>query len=267
MDLKAMIFILSKLFWYAATPGNFFVLVALVGTVCLAFTRRRRGFSLIVIGIGGLITLTVLPVSSWMLAPLENRFPQPPIPDRIDGIVVLGGGVNPVIAAARHQISVGDASERLFTASTLARLHPEARIIVSGGEAGIAPKGFTEAAVMRDVLISQGIDESRIEIENKSRNTYENALNSLRLAQPKRGETWLIVTSGWHMPRAVGCFREVGWQAVPYPVDYRTTGETEMLSFFIMAKEFARLDLATKEWIGLIVYRLLGRTDRLFPAP
>ena len=262
-----MTFILSKLFWYAATPGNFFVLVALVGMVCLAFTRRRRGFGLVLIGVGGLVAVTVLPVASWAIAPLENRFPQPKLPERIEGIIVLGGGVNPTIAETRHKISVADASERLFSASTLAQRYPQARIIVSGGDSSIVPNGLTEATAMRDVLVSQGIDSARIELESTSRNTYENALNSKQMAQPKAGETWLLITSGWHMPRAVGCFRSVGWTVMPYPVDYSTSGTPETVTTFIMATEFRILNLAAKEWIGLVVYRLLGRTNQFVPGP
>jgi uncharacterized SAM-binding protein YcdF (DUF218 family) len=267
MDSRAMMFILSKLLWYIATPGNFFLMIAALGTLRLAFTRRRRGLRLVLIGIGGLAAVTVLPISSWAIAPLENRFPQPVLPEQIDGIVVLGGSVNPTIAEARHQISVPEASERLFEAASLARRYPTARIIVSGGEASIVPRGFSEANVMRDVLVGQGIDSDRIELESKSRNTYENAVNTRQLAQPKPDEKWLLITSGWHMPRAVGCFRNVGWAVLPYPVDYRTTGQSGPWANFVMVKEFLRLDLAAKEWIGLVVYRLLGRTDQLFPAP
>lgn len=262
-----MTFILSKIFWYIATPGNFFLILALSGAVWLTFTRRRRGFGLVLIGIGGLTLVTILPISSWTIAPLENRFPKPVLPGQIDGIIVLGGSVNPPIAEARGQISVPEASERLFETTSLARRYPMARIIVSGGEAGIIPKGFSEANVMRDVLIGQGIDPARIEVESKSRNTYENAFNTRQLAQPNPEEKWLLITSGWHMPRAVGCFRNIGWSVLPYPVDYRTTGKTGLLSNFVMVKEFLRLDLAAKEWIGLIVYRLLGRTNQLFPGP
>lgn len=262
-----MTFILSKILWYVATPGNFFLLIALAGTVRLTFTHRRRGLGLVLIGVGGLAVVTILPISSWAIAPLENRFPQPTLPEQIDGIVVLGGSVNPTITESRHQISVPEASERLFEAVSLARRYPKARIIVSGGEAGIVPKGFSEANVMRNVLIEAGVDPARIETESTSRNTYENAVNTRQLAQPKSDEKWLLVTSSWHMPRAVGCFRNVGWAVLPYPVDYRTTRNIGLLANFVMVKEFWRLDLAAKEWIGLFVYRLLGRTNEFFPGP
>lgn len=263
-----MIFVISKLFWYLASPSNFCVLLVLIGTILMASTRRRRGFGFLLFGAFGLTAVTVLPVSTWAIAPLENRFPQIPLPGQVDGIVVLGGSVNPLITQARHQISIQEASERLFETAVLARRYPAAHVIVSGGDSALVPTdSLTEAKVMHDALVELGIDADRIEIEGSSRNTYENALYSFRLAKPKPGETWLLVTSGWHMPRAIGCFREVGWNIVPHPVDYRTTGKPEALSTFTAAIEFTRLNLAMKEWVGLIAYRLLGRTDALFPGP
>jgi len=262
-----MLFILSKLFWYVAAPGNLCVLLILSGIVLLAFTRRRRGFRLVVAGGLGLAVIAATPISAWMISPLENRFPQPSLPDRVDGIIVLGGSVNPYISASRGRPSVRDAAERLFAAGELARRYPGARVIVSGGEAAIVPTGHLEAGVMRDVLASQGIPESRIELESTSRNTYENAVETKRLAQPEPGETWILITSAWHMPRSVGCFRSVGWTVLPYPVDYQTTREPGRRPTFQLRHELDRFDTATREWAGLAVYAALGRTDRLFPGP
>jgi len=262
-----MTFILSKLFWYVASPGNLCVILVLAGTLRLLASRRRNGLGLVLAGILGLVAITVLPISSWVITPLENRFPQPTLPEHIDGIVVLGGSVSPTLAAARHQPSIRDAAERMTATAELARRFPDARIIVSGGESSIVPTGRHEAVVMRDVLVSQGIDPWRIELEEASRNTYENAVESMRIAHPAADDVWILVTSGWHMPRAVGCFRAIGWPVLPYPVDFQTTGRFEWDSTWELHKELTRLAVAEKEWIGLIVYRLLGRTDSLFPAP
>jgi uncharacterized SAM-binding protein YcdF (DUF218 family) len=267
VDRKRMTFVLSKLFWYVASPGNLCVLLILAGALRLALTRRRRGLALVLAGGLGLAAIAVLPLSAWAIAPLENRFPQPAMPDRVDGIVVLGGGVNPRISAARGRPSVRDAAERLFAAGELARRYPRARIVMSGGEAAIFPTGRPEATVMRDVLVSQGIDASRIATETTSRNTYENAVETRRLMQPKPGEVWILITSAWHMPRAVGCFRTAGWTILPYPVDYQTTGHAEAITTLQLNRELMRMDVALREWAGLAVYAAMGRTDALFPGP
>jgi uncharacterized SAM-binding protein YcdF (DUF218 family) len=118
---------------------------------------------------------------------------------------------------------------------------------------------------MRAELIDLGVAPDRVLVEDRSRNTYENAVMSHDLVQPKAGETWLLLTSAWHMPRAVGCFRHTGWEVLPYPVDYRTEARPRLE--LLLAPHLELLDLAAKEWVGLAAYRLLGRIDALFPAP
>ena len=85
---------------------------------------------------------------------------------------------------------------------------------------------------------------------------------------PKPGERWLLVTSAWHMPRSMGSFRAAGFPVTAYPVDYRTRGGEDARRGFLHTSEgLRRLDLMVKEWLGLLAYRLSGRTDALFPAP
>jgi uncharacterized SAM-binding protein YcdF (DUF218 family) len=262
-----MSFTLSKLAWYVVAPGNFCVILLVAGLLWRLVSRRHHGMALIVAGTLGLAGMTVLPFANWAIVPLENRFPQPSLPAHVDGIVVLGGSVNVFVTASRGQPSVPTAAERLFAAAELARRYPEAKIVVSGGDASIVQTHLLEAPIMRDVLMSQGVDPKRIVLEDRSRNTYENAVESYRVAKPKPGEVWILVTSAWHMPRAVGCFRTAGWTVLPYPVDYRTTGMRGKLASFKLGMELERLEVAVREWIGLAVYAATGRIDQFLPGP
>jgi uncharacterized SAM-binding protein YcdF (DUF218 family) len=103
--------------------------------------------------------------------------------------------------------------------------------------------------------------------EDRSRNTYENAVLSKALAGPAEGERWLLVTSAAHMPRSVGVFRQAGWPVIAYPVDFRTSDEIGFLQMPDAAQRWAELDQAIKSWVGLVAYWLTGRTSALFPAP
>ena len=86
--------------------------------------------------------------------------------------------------------------------------------------------------------------------------------------RPGDGETWLLVTSAWHMPRAVGCFRKAGFPVIPYPVDLRAPGPRyAWRGFYEVARGLRLTDVVTKEWVGLVAYRLMGRTDALLPGP
>ncbi len=79
-----------------------------------------------------------------------------------------------------------------------------------------------EADYLYPLLDSFGVPRERVMLENKSRNTAENAAFTKALVKPKPGERWLLVTSAQHMPRAVGCFRRVGFPVEAYPVDWHT---------------------------------------------
>jgi uncharacterized SAM-binding protein YcdF (DUF218 family) len=264
-------FTLSKLLFLIARPGNLLVLILLLGAALLwhrSWKGRRLGRGIVTAAALAAFAAAALPLGEYALRPLENRFPVPhQLPQKIDGIVVLGAAVKPVITSARGQITLAPEAGRLTTALSLARDHPEARVIFTGGSGLLVHREFKEAAVAGRFLVEMGLDPARLTLEDESRDTYENALFSQRVAKPKPGERWVLVTSAVHMPRAVGVFRAVGWDVIPYPVDYRTTGTFVSATIFDLAGRLADLDTAAKEWLGLIGYRLLGRTNTLFPGP
>ena len=258
-----LFYALSKLLWPLAQPSNLLLLLLLLATI-LAWRGRGRlampllGGVAVTLAAGGL-----LPVGQWLLLPLENRFPPPgDLPARIDGVVMLGGTVEPDVSVARGTVALTDPAERATTLIALARRHPDARVVVSGGGLPVS-----EAAMLRRLFREQQLPPERILFEDRARNTHENAVFSRALARPRPGEHWLLVTSAAHMPRAVGCFEQLGWPVIAYPVDYRTTGRFEPWWDFDVAMRLHELDHAAKAWVGLIVYRLTGRTGTLFPAP
>jgi uncharacterized SAM-binding protein YcdF (DUF218 family) len=104
-------------------------------------------------------------------------------------------------------------------------------------------------------------------MDEKSRTTCENAAESFKALNPKAGETWLLVTSAWHMPRAVACFRAWKFDVVPYPVDFRTKG-TERWRLINKSSQtgLEDMDIAFHEWIGLVAYWLTGKTTEILPS-
>ena len=124
-----------------------------------------------------------------------------------------------------------------------------------------------ESHYVGPVLERLGLEAGRVIYEERSRNTAENAKFSRDIARPQPGETWLLITSAFHMPRAVGCFRRAGWNVVPYPVDYMTDGDYQTAPPGSFSAGLGSLDGALHEWMGLALYRLSGKTDALFPAP
>ncbi|WP_245396599.1 YdcF family protein [Jiella sonneratiae] len=208
------------------------------------------------------------PLGLVMTAALENRFPRPAIPEKIAGIVVLGGSFDTRIARTRGGFEFNEAADRVTEALILARRHPEAKVIFSGGDASILAEDVPETISAKEFFTGAGLDPSRLVLDGKARDTFENALYAKRLADPKPGETWLLVTSAFHMPRAVGCFRKAGFPVLPYPVDYRTPGGGEVFRpSNATVRNLEKVHFAVREYLGLLAYRLQGRTDALFPGP
>jgi uncharacterized SAM-binding protein YcdF (DUF218 family) len=260
-----MVYIFSKLFWFVIQLGNLLVLVLAVAVAALFLGgRRARGFIAAVTL--AFVAIAVLPLGSWAIAPLEARFPEPTLPSHIAGIILLGGAIRLGVTQAHDQVALNEHAERITMTLALARRFPDAVVVVTGGDGQIIPSQLTEAEAMRRLLVADGLDEHRLRLEGRSRNTFENAVYSKALIEPKPGQVWLLVTSAFHMPRAVGCFRHVGWAVLPYPVDYETNAPLQLVNFGF-GQDLRTLDDAWHEWLGLVAYRLLGRIDVLFPAP
>jgi uncharacterized SAM-binding protein YcdF (DUF218 family) len=264
-----MFFMLSKTVGFFAIPSNLLISIALLGAVLMATRIARCGRRLAVAGVILLALAGLSPLGNALILPLEQRFPHWRAEGNApDGIIVLGGAIGPAISSARGQPQLNEAAERMTAAADLARRYPQARIVFSGGDPSLLGDGISEASFAVPVLESFGIARERIVIESRSRNTHENATLSKALLDPKPGERWLLLTSAFHMPRAVGCFRRAGFAVEPYPVDWRTHGMSDLLSpFGTLTGGLARTDVAMREWIGLIAYWLTGRTSALFPAP
>jgi len=262
-------FVLSKTIGVALLPTNFLLLAGLVGVVLLLTQFAKIGRRLMVAAIAGLAISAFSPLGNILLYPLESRFPPwTAAHGAPDGIIVLGGPIDADLSKAHERPVIRNAADRIFAVAALARKYPSARIIYSGGSANLIDTAAKEADYAREVFESLGIAKSRLIMERRSRNTFENAEFSRKFAAPRSGQRWVLVTSAYHMPRAVGAFRKIGFAVEACPVDWRVGGPTAMLSFTSRATDgLRRTDLAVHEWIGLIAYRLAGKIDDLFPGP
>ncbi|MDX5361933.1 MAG: YdcF family protein [Alphaproteobacteria bacterium] len=265
-----MFYLASKLLGAALQPSNLVLLMLMTGLALLIAGRARRISRLLVaVGVAVPLLAGLTPLPQALLAPLERRFPPPssdmPSPD---GIVVLGGAIDPVMSARRGQPALNHAAERMTAAVALALRYPGARVVFAGGAGGLPVPEEKEADAARALFASLGLAPDRVLYERASRNTRENATFAKALADPQPGERWLLVTSAFHMPRAVGVFRAAGWEVVAWPVDHRTPPDLADVGWMPSVSDgLSALDLAAHEWLGLAAYRLTGRTQTLFPAP
>jgi uncharacterized SAM-binding protein YcdF (DUF218 family) len=262
-----LLFVASKVFWSLARPNTLALVLAVLGAALL-WRGRRFGRWPLALGLGWYVAVFVLPVSALLTLPLEDRFARPvPPPEAVTGVVVLGGAVEQQLTEARGIPALNGAAERMTEAVALARRYPQARIVFTGGSSAIVPGGPTEADTARRLFADLGLPPERLVFEDESRNTWENAVLTRRAAEPRPGETWLLVTSASHMPRAMGCFRQAGWQVTPWPVNYTTARDPALWWQWPFPTRLNHAEWALREWVGLVAYRLMGRTDALFPAP
>jgi uncharacterized SAM-binding protein YcdF (DUF218 family) len=263
-----LFFVLSKTLGVMLMPTNFLVLLGLLGVMLLATRFASLGRKLVVASILMLAVCGFSPLGNLLLYPLENRFPPwDEARGAPDGVIVLGGPIDPDLSAAHDTPVISSAPDRIVVAAELARKYPDARIVFSGGSADLMSRDAREGDFAIEIFEALGIDRERLIVERRSRNTYENAAFSKDLVAPKPGERWLLITSAYHMPRAVGLFWKVGFAVEPYPVDWRLGAGADLFMPSQADVGLARTDLAMREWIGLLAYRLAGRTDVLFPGP
>lgn len=263
-----MFFILAKTVGFIAQTPNLLIVLLLLGVVMTWTRHSRAGRALAAFAAVCLGLILFSPLANIVVRPLEDRFPQPALSTPPTGIVVLGGAMNESITRLRGQAALNEAAERLTMAVALARRFPDARLVFSGGSGRLRPDEMTESDVAKKFWTEMGVPPERIELENRSRDTYENAAFTKELVQPKPGERWLLVTSALHMPRSVGIFRKIGFDVTPFPVDYQTTGtDADYANFLLGARGFVVLDSASHEYIGLVAYWLTGKSSALFPGP
>jgi uncharacterized SAM-binding protein YcdF (DUF218 family) len=265
-----MFFYVSKAFWFFAQPFNFALFVLAAGLIATLLGRKRLA------AVATLVATLVLAVCAWtslgalLMHPLEERFHKPAeLPEHVDGIVVLGGGLEGAINLVRGGYEMNSGGDRFVEAVLLARRFPQAKILVSGGVGTVLAESEGDADTAVRFLSAFGIPRERLIFEDRSRNTAENAAFSKQMVNPKPEENWLLVTSAFHMPRSVGLFRKVGFPVIPWPVDYRTTGQ-ERFGLFTDDDPLDSLQItsvAVREWIGLAGYWLAGYIDTIFPAP
>jgi uncharacterized SAM-binding protein YcdF (DUF218 family) len=265
--VSSLFFFATKLFWLVTAPDMLW-LILLIGAFGLEATRFRRTARRLT------ATLLILAVAvaatrpaQYVARPLENRFPRPGWPACVHGILMLGGGESPAITAARGVPEITGGAPRLLAAVELLRRYPAARLLFAGGSGDPLQPEPSEASTVKAALEQLGIDPGRVSFETRSRNTWENEVNAMAMADATPDQRWLLVTSAMHMPRAVGIARKLGWNVLPWPADYISLPAGGLPPGGHFAEYLADFTTATHEWLGLAGYWLSGRSSALFPAP
>jgi len=264
-----LFFVISKTLGIMLMPTNLMIELGVVGVILLATRFRRLGRRLMIVSLVLLAICAWSPLGKLLIYPLETRFPAwDASRGAPDGIIVLGGPLDADLSAAHGRAVITAAGDRIVSAAALAHRYPNARLLYTDGSANLLSNDAKEADYAADMFEGLGIARSRLLMERSSRNTLENAEFSKAMVNPKPGERWLLVTSAFHMPRAVGLFRKAGFAVEAYPVDWKLGKESDIFTFSNIAGDgLSYTDPAVREWMGLIAYRLAGKTDAFLPGP
>lgn len=260
--MDTALFILSKIVGFGLRVENWLIF-GFALCVWALFVGRLK----LAKWVGGLtliatVLISVFPIGILLLRPLEVAYAQNPPLNQVDGIIILGGAE--YITGTDHwgQTQLNHSAERLTEATALALRFPEAKVVISGGSGRLRDTfdpTAGEPSGARDLLISLGIDPDRILWENKSRNTTENARYSLETSKPQPNETWVLITSAYHMDRSLKSFEAAGWpDVIPFPVDYRSESFAGRIGWRPI-DNIELLNMAIKEQVGRLAYRVMGR--------
>jgi len=259
-----MFFYASKIIWYVAQPSSMLLLLFALGLLLYWRGWRKTGRHAVVLAVAIYAIGGLSPLANALMLSLEQQVERRSVADagRFDGLIVLGGVIDGRASAQTGQIALNEAAERLTEAAALAHANPEARIVISGGDGALLYEGRDEAVFAERFFTRLGFDERRISIERQSRNTWENAVLTKALLQPEAGQRWLLITSAFHMNRAMGVFRAADFDVTPWPVDFRTLGYGDLWRVPPSpSAAWKRIDLTVKEWVGYVAYWMTGRLE------
>lgn len=256
-------FYLSKIFWLAVQPLSLAFLLALAAAICAFFGLRRLA------GLASTLTAALLFLTLYtttgnvLLQVLEDRVPRPsPEPQSVSCLIMLGGAIENDVMSRRGGIEFNAAADRYTETLRLALAHPEARILISGGDGSFSGRYEGEANASDRFFAAMGIAPDRLIKEGQSRNTFENTQNTKELLAQEGLNGCLLITSAFHMPRSMALFEKAGLTVTPWPVDYRTRGDVTLgFDFTQPSLNAQNTSTAVREWLGLVGYALTGRID------
>ena len=259
-----MFFVLSKIIAFFITPINFLFVMTLIWWLSAAVFKRPKLTKFMArFTIVGWLVVGYYPVPAYLLSQLENTYPQATINYKdLTGVIVLGGGEGKgTIAQARNEASLSRAADRLTKAVEAHKKNPSLKVLYTGFSSSIIHKGWSGAKIANKFMVDQGVSTDKIILEERSRNTYENALFSKTyLEQADNAGNWGLITSAAHMNRSMKIFEKVGLgdRVTAIPVDFETSGQTNWWRFDLKdGNDLWRNYL--HETIGTLVYRLTGK--------
>ena len=260
-----MSFYLSKIIWLMLNPFNLFIFITFFSIFLYFFNLKRVSLIIFLINFIFIALISFIPIGSFLIYKIEKQYHSNiKIPERVDGILILGGATNPLHFKEYEQVSLNDSAERLVESVPIIKKFEKAKVIFSGGSGIVNRPDLGHSQVAKSFYKKMGMEINKIIFEDSSRNTYENIIYSKKIANPKINENWLLITSASHMKRALLIADKNNWKLIPYAVDFKNIKNFKLIPNLNLLTNLNLFQQGSHEWLGLVSYYLMGRTDKVF---
>jgi uncharacterized SAM-binding protein YcdF (DUF218 family) len=259
-------FFAGKLIWLVLQPLSLVFFLLIVAAFARLIGRGKLAAAMSLLATLILFVTLFTSTGAWALQVLEDRHTRPAMPEKLTCMVVLGGAFDLEVTAGRGGMEMNQSADRFIEAAHLARLYPDAKILVSGGDGSFSGDYKGDAELAGDFFSAMGVDPNRIIRETASRNTAENVSETKALLDKNGLTDCLLITSAYHMPRAKALFDAAGTTTSPWPTDYRSSGKIDLgLDFTQPTLNSHLTSTAAREWLALLNLYLTGKTAQLVP--
>tara|TARA_B100001175_G_C19398130_1_gene584830 strand:+ start:79 stop:861 length:783 start_codon:yes stop_codon:yes gene_type:complete len=260
-----MFFILSKILWLIFNPFSLFLIFFVFSSLLLIFKNNKIAKYLLLVNLTFILVISIFPIGKTAIYFLEKEYHKEiTYPKNIHGILILAGATKPFLSKEHSSIELNSSAERLFESIFLINKYKDSKIIFSGGSGSLNKPLHNHSDVVYGFFNKLNVDIERVIFENKSRNTYENIINSKKISKPKRDENWILVTSASHMKRATLIAEKQDWIFYPYPVDFNQPKSFLFYPSLDFFNNVRFLQKASHEWLGLLSYYFMGRIEKIF---
>ena len=260
-------FLMAKIFWFLFNPLNVFLFITSFTFIAFLFRLRIIKFIFLFTWTLLLLFIFIFPTGNYLIHILEKKYNQDTNLsnfEKIDGLLILGGSTDPYLSHIYNQIIFMGSAERLFESTRIIKQFPNAKVIFSGGSNKLINNNYTESDNAKQFFNEMDISQNKIIYENKSRNTFENIFLSKQISNYKKGEVWIVISSAYHLNRAILVAEKLDWKLLPYATDFQQPKKINFFPNFNLFSNLAAIQLASHEWVGLIAYYLMGRISKIY---
>jgi uncharacterized SAM-binding protein YcdF (DUF218 family) len=248
-------FTLGKILASLAFPPGIFIVLAFVAFILYIFKKRKVAFGIVALDVAFIYLLSINAFASFLIAPLENKYPPISGAQGAQVIAVLGGGYNDHSPEYGGEAALApEAEKRAIYGLELAK-SLNLPLVYSGGTSFAVTTKGSEAEAAGRLWQSLGVPKTRITLEKESLDTKMNASGVATLMKGKR---IILVTSAYHMPRAMLSFQKAGMNAIPAPTEYRAKRTPLMWPDYLPSSSALETTYAAlHEYVGLLYYRFV----------